>query len=550
MSLNTLYGGGRIGPSAYDVYVELATIAGDPVLSKAQWLASLEGEAAWLIDPDHDAWEDDYLFPARSVVRHEGSLYFAPASTLGVEPGTNADVWVLLASGIDPVLSEQIVSDAEDARDGAVAAQGAAEDARDAALAAAAAAGTFPTRAAGLAAVAESGYFWSPDGAPSGFSALWRDVAGSAVDQTIYHPLKGVFDAEAAARVAGDAALDAAKVTKVDLPPETGWRLAFLLESLILQGIRNNGHFWARMADDAVVPPSAFLRDLPLESGWLAALVAAGVIPFGVRRDGSTWARLAADAEVPAAALVRDMPLESGWLAAMLVGDVIPFGLRRDGSTWAKLASDAIVPQSAITDLFPSSAIACWGDSLTEGAGGGGTTYPGVLATLTGRQVYNGGVGGDESSDVLTRFSAAPALLPRTSIICAGRNNYADREQVRDDILAMVDQLPARVNGFLVLGVTNGNYASERLGGVGYNQIVQLNETLAHTFGNSFLDWRRYVIDFGLAEAGITPTAQDLIDIADDIVPDSLRPDNIHGTSVYYTLKANFVARALTARRM
>lgn len=42
---------------------------------------------------------------------------------------------------------------------------------------------------------------------------------------------------------------------------------------------------------------------------------------------------------------------------------------------------------------FPTS-VASWGDSLTYGVGGGGTTYPSVLGTTLGSSIYNRGIGG------------------------------------------------------------------------------------------------------------------------------------------------------------
>jgi lysophospholipase L1-like esterase len=35
-------------------------------------------------------------------------------------------------------------------------------------------------------------------------------------------------------------------------------------------------------------------------------------------------------------------------------------------------------------------------------------------------------------------------------------------------------------------------------------------------------------VNFGLAHAGIAPTSQDLIDVADDTIPASLRADTVH----------------------
>lgn len=60
--------------------------------------------------------------------------------------------------------------------------------------------------------------------------------------------------------------------------------------------------------------------------------------------------------------------------------------------------------------------IICWGDSLTAGAGGGGTTYPKVLAELSGLTVYNGGVGGENTKTVACRQGARRIMINNITI--------------------------------------------------------------------------------------------------------------------------------------
>lgn len=55
--------------------------------------------------------------------------------------------------------------------------------------------------------------------------------------------------------------------------------------------------------------------------------------------------------------------------------------------------------------------LATWGDSLTAGSGGDGTTYPDVLADLTGLPVFNGGVPGERSAGVAAREGGQPAPI-------------------------------------------------------------------------------------------------------------------------------------------
>ncbi|KAF1021885.1 MAG: hypothetical protein GAK30_01574 [Paracidovorax wautersii] len=69
--------------------------------------------------------------------------------------------------------------------------------------------------------------------------------------------------------------------------------------------------------------------------------------------------------------------------------------------------------------------IICWGDSMTAGAGGNGTTYPNVLQSLlaaagSSATVRNAGVGGESSVTITARSGANPfILLPTTGEIPA-----------------------------------------------------------------------------------------------------------------------------------
>lgn len=262
-----------------------------------------------------------------------------------------------------------------------------------------------------------------------------------------------------------------------------------------------------------------------------------------------------------------------------------------------------------------------WGDSLTQGAGGAGTSYPSVLSGLLSRAVTNMGVGGETSSQIAARAGGRPVALtaagaaipgdtavtvttapsipsaqgvpisgavvgvrgtltlsagvvsfrrqeavqgntacPANStftpdaalaqqytrqIIWAGRNNYTDAAIVLADIAAIVAF--GRTGKYVVLSVLNGAYADEVAGGTGYKKMISLNQQLAATYGANYLDIRRYLIDQGLADAGITPTAQDSTDIGNDVVPSSLRSDNIHLNAAGYTVVAQQVAARIQA---
>lgn len=83
--------------------------------------------------------------------------------------------------------------------------------------------------------------------------------------------------------------------------------------------------------------------------------------------------------------------------------------------TWVQ--SHVSADGGAIAPALASSTLACWGDSLTAGArSSGGLTYPAQLATLLGggRQAFNGGIGGQGSSQIAARQGGAPSLLTVT----------------------------------------------------------------------------------------------------------------------------------------
>lgn len=74
---------------------------------------------------------------------------------------------------------------------------------------------------------------------------------------------------------------------------------------------------------------------------------------------------------------------------------------------------ETIIPlcESKMLDLTAERAITCWGDSLTAGAGGNGVTYPDVLAQLSGKMVYNMGVGGEAANTIAARQGGLQMLL-------------------------------------------------------------------------------------------------------------------------------------------
>lgn len=131
--------------------------------------------------------------------------------------------------------------------------------------------------------------------------------------------------------------------------------------------------------------------------------------------------------------------------------------------------------------------------------------------------------------------SALPIIWPGTNdAIYAGT-----AAGVVSSVNAATAYLSSYVKRCIIIGPLNR--ASQPSGSSQYNLVLAMENALiaGATSGRYvFFNARRYLIDNGLAAAGITATAQDTADIANDIPPTSLRSDDTHLTTVGYGLIA------------
>lgn len=77
------------------------------------------------------------------------------------------------------------------------------------------------------------------------------------------------------------------------------------------------------------------------------------------------------------------------------------------------------VKEDKIKETIPG--IVCWGDSLTAGTGGEGTTYPNTLASLIKNNIYNipvinMGVGGENTNTIIGRAGSVPFIVGEFTI--------------------------------------------------------------------------------------------------------------------------------------
>jgi lysophospholipase L1-like esterase len=188
--------------------------------------------------------------------------------------------------------------------------------------------------------------------------------------------------------------------------------------------------------------------------------------------------------------------------------------------------------------------VVCWGDSLTAGANANfGHDFPHLIGAAFGRSVFNGSFGGDTSTQIKRHMLARAAGLDEgVTIIWAGRNDFEDPTTVQTNIAEMVASLPSG-SRFFVLEILNGNYPGEAMGETKYKTLIELNGDLSTTYGDHYLPVRKYLISLSNPN-----NAEDIRDKARDVVPASLRSDNIHLTNTGYALVAAYIEQEIVKR--
>ena len=182
----------------------------------------------------------------------------------------------------------------------------------------------------------------------------------------------------------------------------------------------------------------------------------------------------------------------------------------------------------------PPRGVAMWGESLTRGL------FPQLRTVLPERQVFNGGVNSQTSTQISARQLADTEHRDWIALLWLGRPTGSSPTKVEADIAASVAALGH--DRYIVVSVFHRN-DTEPLGTPNHTTVVRLNEELAALYPNNFFDARRIVIE------AYDPTSEaDREDYAKQIAPASLRWDYVHLRDEGYLLLANRLREFIEAR--
>jgi hypothetical protein len=123
------------------------------------------------------------------------------------------------------------------------------------------------------------------------------------------------------------------------------------------------------------------------------------------------------------------------------------------------------------------------------------------------------------------------ALANDIYILWLGQNNGGDDDRAISDARAIINSSPCAITKFIIMPRPTST--------------DDIDLKFFSEFGNNIIPIRKYMIEYGLDDAGLTPTEQDLIDINAGVVPTSLRADSVHFNSYGHKIIAEQVFKKL-----
>lgn len=193
----------------------------------------------------------------------------------------------------------------------------------------------------------------------------------------------------------------------------------------------------------------------------------------------------------------------------------------------------------------PAEEINAWGDSITEGYGSDGVTYPEVLEQLTGIPVRNLGIGGEDSKEILARSIAYGRQEEDILIIQMGDNGgWKNIDELIEQYETMIRE--AGTERYIIISSTDDPDDFEQIWGY-TREKIGLNDTqyeakFRAAFGDHLFTGRKYLIEHGLAVNGLKQTEEDRIRAERGNISLQLRNpeiDNTHLNEYGYTALAH-----------
>jgi hypothetical protein len=211
------------------------------------------------------------------------------------------------------------------------------------------------------------------------------------------------------------------------------------------------------------------------------------------------------------------------------------------GRLYGVMAIDKSLTASEREDLeeywTADGAARVWGNSMVAGSGTAiAQNWVDRLGRMAGILMENKGAGGETSAQIKTRFDADTGDKDKwINIFWMGENDtlYTSVGPTEINIAACVQGITGRQR-YLVCGCTRSEGSS-----VTAAHLDELETNLLATYGDSFLDVRGYL------QSKHDGSANDLADIADGLVPRSLRSDIIHLNDTGYQHIAELVYTTL-----
>lgn len=130
---------------------------------------------------------------------------------------------------------------------------------------------------------------------------------------------------------------------------------------------------------------------------------------------------------------------------------------------------------------------------------------------------------------------AMKSMRDNINIIWIGTNGgFTTSAELIECIEAMIDYMSPINKKYIVIGI-------HHLVSTVTETFETIEKNMAMHFGRRYINQRKYMIEYGLSDAGITPTVEDTTAISEDKIPPSLLYDTVHYNDKGYNIIANLV---------